>query len=363
MIAVVDDDVSFAEEIQDLLTMHGHRLVVVITHPHASSLDLLDEATLIILDLSLTHTTALNVLEEVRRRGNNPAVVMVSGSGTEALEVARAVAVNRGFPVLGALPKPVVATDLLGLLTPPGLPSGSGRSRHPETGTAMSAAAAPGCSPIFDARTLDYAGSHVRANGASLQPAPQLPPNPLSFLIDGYLDDPHRLVQTAVTAQRLLSLSGRHGLLVVQLPDAALLDPGIRADICSGAGYPPLARQRIVFELGSEASTVPLPHSAAMVELRLAGYGLLLRAVGNELPSPAALIELPITLFAIDAGALWPPRNFAGASDALRPTVELLRRRSVNSLCTDLRSASDLLRVRDLGIGLVSMSSEISIEQ
>ncbi len=116
MIAVVDDDVWFAEEIQDLLMLHGHGLVVVVSHPHASSLALLDQARLLILDLRLATTTALHVLEELRARGNNPAVVIVSGSGRDALELARSVAVDRGFSVLGALPKPVVPTDLLGLL-------------------------------------------------------------------------------------------------------------------------------------------------------------------------------------------------------------------------------------------------------
>lgn len=113
MIAVVDDDVCFAEETQELLYESGFQSVIVVTHPHESSLELLQHMQLLVLDLDVGGTSGLSVLQALDRRGHRPAVLMVSGSGRAALDRARLAAGDGGFRVLGALQKPVSPTEFL----------------------------------------------------------------------------------------------------------------------------------------------------------------------------------------------------------------------------------------------------------
>ena len=354
MIVVVDDDVWFAEEIQDLLVLNGHQLVVVVTHPHESSLTLLDQASLLILDLSLAATTALHVLEEVRQRGHNPPVVMVSGGGEDMLEAARATALARGFTVLGALPKVVAATELLKLLRP-GVPPAATAIAPDPVPAKKPAPDAVGFSRILAATSLDYVGARVMPT-MQLDVAPALPPHPLQVLADHSLHDPERIIGSALVAQRLLALSGSSGFLVVRLPDAAFLDPETRLRICAGYGYSPAALSHIVFDLGPDVCDNPLRHAHAMTDLRLAGYGVLLRCADDALPPPEDLIELPITILAVD-------QPFLREADELRDVMQTLRSRMIGSLCTDLQPTDDLEPIRDLGFSLVGIASKPSIAQ
>ncbi len=348
MIVVVDDDVWFAEEIQDLLVLHGHQLVVVVTHPHDSSLTLLDQASLLILDLSLAATTALHVLEEVRRRGHNPPVVMVSGGGEDMLEAARATALARGFTVLGALPKVVAATELLKLLTA-GVPPAAAIAPNlpPASQTSPDGL---GFSRILAAASLDYVGARVLPT-VQYDVASALPPHPLQMLADHSLHDPERIVGSALLAQRLLALGGSPGFLVVRLPDAAFLDPETRLRICAGYGYSQAALSHIVFDLGPNVCANPQRHAHAMTDLRLAGYGVLLRYGDDELLPPDLLADLPITILAVD-------HPFAREQAELRGVMQALRSRMIGSLCSDLQPSDDLKPILDLGFSLVGVASE-----
>lgn len=327
MIAVVDDDVCFAEEVQDLLAANGHRSVVVVSHPHESSLQLLESAHLLILDLSLAATTALDVLEEMRSRGSNPSVVMVSGSGADVLETARASAIDRGFCVLAALPKPLSAPVLLGLL--------AGRSGLADPPIDRRSAG-PG-TPILLCSSLDYAGSYLAAAGPDESPAAAL--------------------MAALAAQRDLAMRGQRGFVALRLADAALVDPAICTQLCSGPGHSYASRSQIVLELGPEVQDDPWPRAASMAELRLAGYGLMIHARPDQLPTLAALRELPITMLGIDARLTRLSPRLPRLAESLRRTMEHLRRRTIVSLCAGLQSAGDLRRVRDIGFDMVSRSA------
>jgi CheY-like chemotaxis protein len=363
MIVIVDDDVNFAEEIQDVLTLHGHSMVAVVTHPHASSLDLLERATLLILDLSFAATTALAVLDEVRGRGGNPPVVMVSGSGADVLEIARTVAVNRGFSILGALTKPFGADELLDLLARAGIACLNPTRPQPNADNGPPLLRAAGHSSIFScAAPLDYAGARIRS---SASPAPSaLPLDPLSFLSCTPSPDAIITLRAAASTLHLLDLDGRDGFVVAQLPDAALLDASLRSELCLGSGYAATLRSRIVFELGPEITASPLPHTAAMVDLRLAGYGLLLPASYGAIPPAATIVELPITIFAVD-GVM--PRTSQGTSfiaeSNLHAAIDLLRRRAVASLCADLSSLDEFALAYDLGFNLAATSPAGIVER
>lgn len=326
MIAVVDDDVSFAEEIQELLATSGHRSVVVVTHPQSSSLSLLRDAQLLILDLTLATTNALDVLEELRSRGSNPPVVMVSGSGVESLEAARSHAVDRGFSIVGALSKPVAAAELLGLL------SGKTRPQSPPE-VRPGGAPVPPCGHILVSSSLDYAGSHL---GQCSLPDPGT--------------DAERWLGRLAGTQRALAERGHEGFVIAPLPTEALADQDTLVSL--GRSLAQAARSRIVFELGSAACVDPWAHADTLAALRIAGYGILLRF--GDVDPPAALASLPVTMAAVDAGV---PRDALGMprlAEPLRRTIDYLRGRSIASLCIGIRTPTDLRHARAFGFNLVS---------
>src|SRR5690606_9723087 len=137
-------------------------------------------------------------------------------------------------PVLGALSKVTVSTELLRLLTVHPVPATVAAST-----VAHVTQAAPdvvGFSRIFSTSSLDYVGARL-VPAVQPEPANALPPHPLRMLADHSLHDPERIVGGALVAQRLLALSGDSGFLVVRLPDEAFLDPETRLRICAGYGY------------------------------------------------------------------------------------------------------------------------------
>lgn len=334
MIAVVDDDVCFAEELQDLLFSHGHRSVVV-THPHESSLALLDEASLLILDLALAATTALNVLEELRGRGRIPPVVMVSGSGEDVLETARARAVGRGFPVLAALPKPLSLPALLGLLAIG--PAAGGSAIMPR----VSGQGAP----VLAIRSLEYAGTYA---------------GPWAELAHGAGAGPWALRHAIAVARQMrevLAARGQRGFVMISIPDRVLDDPDQWIELCRDPVGTAADTAQVVLEFGPGARLDLSSHRDALLALRLAGFGLLAHADSDNGMESAALEVLPVTMLALDVGQMRLAPQSPRASEGLRRGLERLRRHGVAFLCTGLQSAGDLRRARDFGLDLVTRSA------
>ncbi len=329
MIAVVDDDVCFAEELQDLLDSHGHRSVVV-THPHESSLALLDEASLLILDLALAATTALEVLEELHGRGRIPPVVMVSGSGTDRLEAARVLAVQRGFPVLAALPKPLPLPELLGLLA-------VGPSQEH---TAVMPRVAGQGTPVVALSSLEYAGTYTgdwtRLVGSGIASA-----------------NNRQAIAVACQMREVLAARGQRGFVAASLPNLVLEESRNWVQLCrDSAGM----AAELVLEIGPCTPLEEMLHRDALHSLRLAGFGLLAHA-DADWTAASVPDELPLTMVAVDALRLRPSAQSPRPLEILHRDLERLRRRGVTLLGTGVQSAADLRRARDFGLDLVTRSA------
>ena len=329
MIAVVDDDVCFAEELQDLLGSHGHRSVVV-THPHESSLALLDEASLLILDLALAATSALEVLEELNCRGRIPPVVMVSGSGEETLEAARVRAVQRGFPVLAALPKPLSLPALLGLLA---------TGPREENPAVMPRVVGQG-TPVVALRSLEYAGTYT---GHWMRMAGPGAGSGTS----------RQAIAVARQMREVLASRGQRGFVAVSLPDVVLAEPRQWVQLCDETTG---TTADLVLEIGPDTRLTAAPRHDALPALRLAGFGLLAHA--DDYRTVASVPHaLPVTMLAIDALRLRPSARSPWLPDTLHRDLERLRRRGVTLLGTGVQSAGDLRRARDFGLDLVTRSA------
>lgn len=326
MIVVVDDGIGFAEELQDLLMLHGFLAVVVVTHPHASSLLLLGSARLLILDLSLALTTALGVLKELGTRGKSPDVVLVSGSGAEELEQARRLAVERGFNILGALPKPVVPDQLLELIAP----------HRPSSPRSLTGGAttrwegdADGIRPmqIVGANSLEHQGMFLSLD------------RPI---------DPATIVPQAMGAQRSLSMHGLEGFVVVTRLDELGLSPVGMAAICSSAQYVRQLHNKIIFDLGPFREA-PLGWAE---DLGAAGFGVLVRVDGAQqlVEASGAPSISTIAMPAEQLGNLGETGIDLAVSTAARSPG--LRR--ITTLCTDIRTLLDLRMARSFGFDMVT---------
>lgn len=328
MIVVVDDDVGFAEELQDLLMLHGHRAVVVVTHPQASSLILLSSARLLILDLSLDGTTALGVLEDLHARGGSPAVVIVSGSGAETLERARLTAIERGFHILGALPKPVAPEMLLRLIA---LYDSSLPLKRDLEG--------------LEPQTEPRAVSHLQIVRAGSLEHRGL------FLTLGNDTDPDGIVPRAMGMQRSLGIHGREGFVVVCLLEQVLANPAAIKSICASAEHTHHLRDKIVFDLGLRGADY---HDSAS-QLRAAGFGQMVE-VDDAGGLEKAAHGLPVTMVAIAADRVAAAQQ-DGMEEALQQALLVLRSRSILTLCTEVRSLSDLGLARAFGFDLVAITN------
>jgi len=326
MIVVVDDDIGFAEELQDLLMLHGFLAVVVVTHPHASSLLLLGSAQLLILDLSLALTTALGVLKELGTRGKSPDVVLVSGSGAEELEQARRLAVERGFNILGALPKPVVPDQLLQLIA-------THRPSSPRSLTGGEAMRWEGEAEAI--RPLQIVGANSLEHKGM-------------FLSLDMPIDPGTIVPQAVGAQRSLSMHGLEGFVVVTRLDELALGPNGLAAICSSAEYVRQLHSKIVFDLGA-FNAVPL-HWAE--DLGAAGFGVLVRVdtTGQFVEASESPAISTIAVPADHLGSLGETGAGLAASKAARSAGL----RPITTLCTDIRTLLDLRMARSFGFDMVT---------
>jgi ActR/RegA family two-component response regulator len=332
MIIVVDDDVGFAEELQDLLFLHGFLAVVVVTHPHASNLVLLRSARLLILDLSLALTTALGVLNDLGEPGKAPAVVLVSGSGAEALEKTRLAAIARGFRVLGALPKPVAPEVLLGLIA---------TFKHPlAPGTEEATSAWNDSEPVVihpmqvvATGSLTYQGKFLRLDN-SLAPGTIAP--------------------QAVAAQRSLSLRGLDGFVVVTPLHYSMRSPEALERICASADHIRQMSGKIVFDLGPSADERKWWAEA----LNTAGFGVMVR-ISTVREMEEVGTQLPVKIIAVRADLAEQMIQSDDSSAAIE-MIARLAARSIRSLTTDVRSMSDLRVAVSLGIGMLTTFSSNS---
>ncbi len=111
-IALVDDDISFAQSLGDILQARGYH-VQRITDPHVPLREITDDAHIVLLDIVLDGVVGTDLLRAIRQRVPDLPVILMAGhhdrmqAGFEA--------VNQGYAVVCLL-KPIVIADLLNIL-------------------------------------------------------------------------------------------------------------------------------------------------------------------------------------------------------------------------------------------------------
>ena len=104
IVLVADDDPDFAASLGELLTMHGYEATVAATGAEAVARVRSGPVGVLILDLRLPIMNGLEVYEELRRRGNPPPTIIVTGHPADAQDSLVAL---RAMTVSDCLEKPV----------------------------------------------------------------------------------------------------------------------------------------------------------------------------------------------------------------------------------------------------------------
>jgi two-component system, NtrC family, response regulator HydG len=104
IVLVADDDPDFVASLSDLLSMHGYDSVVAATGAEAVERVKSGPVGVLILDLRLPIMNGLEVYEELRKRGNPPPTIIVTGHAADAQD---SIVALRALTVSDCLEKPV----------------------------------------------------------------------------------------------------------------------------------------------------------------------------------------------------------------------------------------------------------------
>jgi DNA-binding response OmpR family regulator len=82
-IMVVDDEPFIREMMQEFLTLHGHDVITARSGEDAMTKIFSNDPHLVLLDIWMPGMTGLEVLEKIKKSGQNVGVVMLSAFGDE----------------------------------------------------------------------------------------------------------------------------------------------------------------------------------------------------------------------------------------------------------------------------------------
>lgn len=104
IVLVADDDPDFVASLSELLSVHGYDSVVAATGAQAVERVASGPVGVLILDLRLPIMNGLEVYEELRKRGNPPPTIIVTGHAADAQD---SIVALRALTVSDCLEKPV----------------------------------------------------------------------------------------------------------------------------------------------------------------------------------------------------------------------------------------------------------------
>jgi EAL domain-containing protein (putative c-di-GMP-specific phosphodiesterase class I) len=320
-IGIIDDDAELAGELAELLRATGNAVEQISADDFVARKSRLDHDVLI-LDVVMPGIDGLDVLKRAIHSQRPPAIILMSGHDEALLQGAAEAAQRSGLAVVGGLSKPFAFDELLRLTDRARFPTA--QAAAPATcGFAIRSAVATAIAehrlavafqPIVRADTLAFAGAEALLQGG----LPGLPPVSPAAIVEAVAVDEDLLaalswsvVRQAAEACRRWTQRGYRGPVAVNLPASVLQAPEAVETLRHVMGGAGLAPEQLSIELIEEnvydgaADTL-----AALVKLRVAGFGLLLDDVGRRESGLTQLSSLPVTGLKIDIALLRAARRW-----------------------------------------------------
>ncbi|MEW6257454.1 MAG: EAL domain-containing response regulator [Pseudomonadota bacterium] len=356
---ILDDDRVFSEDLAEALAFAGHT-VSWQDDPREVSDCVLGAADILLLDLALPTVDGIAMLSRLRHLAHPPRIIFISGSGEELLRTAAVIARSHGLQVLGTLAKPFAPEDVLALLEKPQAdPARPAACRPPDPGERL----LPALKEAIRSRTLPILYQPlVTANqlmfvGAEALLGTELPgfgpASPVQMIaaattdVEILADLTFLVLSEAADACLRWSAHGPTTQVSINLPLEVLRMAGAVETISRIARRTGLEPRQMIFELTEDAIYYTSPDAlAAIVQLRLAGYGVALDDVAQRQNGLLQLSSLPVTEIKIDLELLRQARQWDKARRIFSSIADLGHRLGLTVVAEGVESLDDLALAR-----------------
>lgn len=333
-IVILDDDGDIRREIGQLLEHEGHD-VVALGDPRLLDPLAFDGVDVLILDLTMPEIDGADVLRRLSQWNAPPKLILMTGHGEAVLRGTTAAAERHGLPVIGGLAKPFDPDRLSALL------AGAERQQWAEgpldppsalIRSGLESALRDGClavafQPIVRTDTFAFAGAEALLLGELPGIGAVTPP----AIVAAAMGEPDlasvlsiEVVRQSANACATWRAAGHDGSVSVNLPLTVLLDRQPLEEMVAVTRAAGLAPEDITFEL-TEDSVYDSSGTAlaALVKLRLAGFGLALDDVGQRSSGLTQLANLPVTELKIDIEIVRAARTLSKAREIFEALATL----------------------------------------
>lgn len=323
------------------------------------------EEDVLILDIVMPGIDGLDVLRKVATCLRPPVIVLVSGHGEAVLRGAAEATERSGLRLAASLAKPFAVetlTDLLeGLRRSPAEPAAAtigGPAIRSAVATAIAdGSLAVGFQPVVRASDFAFAGAEALLSG-TLPGLPAVAPSNIMRAVEADADLLAALSFTvarcAADACRRWTAAGHSGTVAVNMPARVLRDAEAVETlglISADAGLSPSDFSlELVEEDVYDGDAVTL---AALVRLRLAGFGLLLDDVGRRESGLLQLSALPVTGIKIDIDLLRAARRWEKSRRIYAALADLGRQLGLTVTAEGVETGEDASFVRARGVHLI----------
>lgn len=362
---ILDDDPDFCEDLSEALAAEGHAVETagdarLVTGDTLAAIDVL------LLDLALPTIDGIGMLSLLAHMPYAPRLILISGSGEELLRTAASIGRSHGLQVLGTLRKPFAPEDVLRLADRPVLPAPP--VPHPPACPsnrllpALAEAVRNGTLPVLYQPLVT--ADHLHFSGAEALLGNTLPgfgPVMPQALIAAAAGQPRLLVELslhvlreAVNACARWHRIGYSGQISINLPLDVLREAEAVRTISRIVAEGALTPGQVIFELTEDALYDSSPEAlAAVVRLRLAGFGLALDDMGQRQSGLLQLANLPVTEIKIDLELLRQARQWDKARSIFASIVDLGHRLGIKVVAEGVESLEDLALARRYGVDYI----------
>lgn len=362
---ILEDDPDFREDLAEALSAEGNT-VASAESPQRVDLEAIGKADILLLDLALPCLDGIGFLSRLKSLPHPPGLIVMSGSGEELLRAAAALARDDGLTVLGTLCKPFAPEDVLRLAETP--------VTQVETRATPTPCALDNLLPVLRRAVRDetlpvlfqpiLTSHQMRFAGAEALLGNNLPgygPVAPKDLIDAAATDPallrdltlHVLRQAVAACVQWAPVSGS-AQASVNVPLSVLEEPGIAETIQQIVRASGVCPQTLVLEL-TEDEIYATSHAAlsAIVQLRLAGFGVALDDVAQRQSGLLQLSNLPVTEIKIDLELLRQARRWEKARSIFTTLADLGHRLGLTVVAEGVESLDDLMLARSASVDYI----------
>lgn len=317
---------------------------------------------MLIMDLEMPTMDGPALLGRLHTRGLRIPVIVISGRESALVQSVRHLGAALGFPILGAVQKPLTPKALQPLLEqlkngdchrqmqPPSVPIDSTDLRTALAGDQITVH----YQPQIEISTLAMHGVEALARW----PHPTLgmiPPDRFIPLAEqhGLIHELTLRVLNLAMAQALhWSAREIHCRVAVNLSPVLLERPGLVEEIAGLQQSYGIPAQRMVIEV-TESSLMRDPALAlsALTRMRLRGFGLSLDDYGTGFSSMQQLARIPFTELKIDRSFVQGAAQRTDMQIILRRTIEMASELGVTTVAEGVSTEEELRLLREFGCG------------